>query len=178
MIGEKLQMKFYSDITKEMYESVDELNEAEAEFLMATLEEECDDCTDCDECEGCTECDETIENVPTRKELAANVDKADAALKQAKADYDIAKQQVEELSKSYLEAVDAVMEPAKKAVSDAEKAKYKAIKEFNDSYGAYQVTYTGARAAEEMLKTLRELDRAGSLFDTLFTDNWMKHWLF
>ena len=70
------------------------------------------------------------------------------------------------------------MEPAKKAVSDAEKAKYKAIKEFNDSYGAYQVTYTGARAAEEMLKTLRELDRAGSLFDTLFTDNWMKRWLF
>lgn len=184
-------MKYYSEITKELYESQDELLEAEANMLEANDIDHCDGkCSQCT-CDSCDVEDDinTLDaeekevlnnkyNKPSKKELANKIEQTDTNLKQAYADYKVAEQQVSELSKTYLEAVDALLNPAKQAIKDAEKAKYEAIKEFNDMYGAYQVTYTGARAAEEMLKTLKDLDRADSLFDTLFTDNWMKRWLF
>lgn len=106
-------------------------------------------------------------SVPTKKQLAAEIDKATEAVKEAYANHAAAEAQVKELSKEYLAKVDSIMEPAKKQIQDAEKAKYEAIRKFNEAYGAYQVTYTGSRAAEEMAKALNRIDTKG-LFKSLF----------
>ena len=71
---------------------------------------------------------------------------------------EVAKKQIEELSKTYLESVEAILTPAKEAVKTAEKARYEAIRKFNDSFGAYQVTLTGDKAAKEMLRAMNEMN--------------------
>ena len=100
---------------------------------------------------------EVLQN-PSKKQLAANVDAAEEKLKAAYAEYDVAKKQIEELSKTYLESVDAILTPAKEAVKKAEQERYAAVRKFNESFGAYQVTLTGDRAAKEMMRALNELN--------------------
>lgn len=174
-------MKYYSEITKELYESQDELLEAEADMLEANDIDHCDgkcsQCT-CDSCDA-EDVEEDINtldakekevldnkyNKPSKKELANKIEQADTTLKQAYADYKVAEQQVSELSKTYLEAVDALLNPAKQAIKDAEKAKYEAIKEFNNMYGVYQITVTGAKAADEFM---RSMDKLASIHNSLF----------
>lgn len=109
--------------------------------------------------------------VPTRKELANEVELADERVKKAYADYETAKAKAEELSKKYLEEVNAILDPAQKEVKEAERLRYEAIRNFNDSYGAYQVTYTGAKAADEMMKAINNINsRANKIFRDMF---WM-----
>ena len=83
---------------------------------------------------------------------------ADQNVKEAYVNYEAAKAKVEELSKKYLEEVNNILEPAKSAVKDAEQLRYEAIRRFNDSYGAYQVTYTGAKAADELMKAISNIN--------------------
>ena len=98
------------------------------------------------------------EKIQTRKELAANVETAETAVADAYAEYELAKQKVQEISKKYLEDVNSILDPAKEKVKLAEQARYDAIKKFNESYGAYQVTYTGDKAAQELIKALTDMD--------------------
>ena len=106
---------------------------------------------------------------PSRKELAAEVEAADQKVQEAYSNYEAAKEKASELSKKYLEELNAILEPAKQAVKDAETARYTAISKFNDSYGAYQVTYTGARAANDMFKAINNINaRANSILKDLF----------
>ena len=84
---------------------------------------------------------------------------------------DVAKGKVQELSAKYLSEVDAIMKEANDAVAKAEREKYEAIKAFNDRYGAYKTTYTGARAAEEFKRAMRTFiprDRWLNFFDNFF----------
>ena len=152
-------MKFYSEKLDKMFDTMEELIAAETskkkkkKDVAATPVEEL-----------------PVEPaVPTRKELAAAVEDADAKVKEAYSNYEAAKVHAEELSKKYLEEINAILEPAQKAVKEAETARYEAIRNFNDSYGAYQVTYTGARAAEEWAKSLNNINaRANKLFRDMF----------
>lgn len=151
-------MKYYSEKLNEMFDTPEALEAAEKAVASkkkkkAAVEEK------------------PVENteVATRKQLAADVESAEEKVKTAYADYETAKAKVEELSKEYLAAVDAILEPAKKAVKDAEKARYEAIKKFNENFGAYQVTYTGGRAAEEMVKAINNINaRANKIFRDMF----------
>ena len=68
------------------------------------------------------------------------------------------KKQIEELSKTYLESVDAILTPAKEAVKKAEEERYEAIRKFNNYYGAYQTVLTGDRAAKEMIRAINEIN--------------------
>ena len=104
---------------------------------------------------------------PTRKELAAEVELADDKVKEAYAAYEAAKLKAEELSKKYLEEINAIIEPAEKAIKVAEQKRYEAIQNFNKNFGAYQVTYTGAKAADELVKALNNINRRA---DTIFRD--------
>lgn len=147
-------MKFYSEKLEKLFDSEKELLEAESKkvskkksTMSATPEQ----------------------TAPTKKQLANEVEAADESLKEAYANYESAKAKVEELSKKYLAEVNEILDPAQKAVKEAEQHRYEAIRKFNDSYGAYQVTYTGARAADEMMKAISNINtRANNLFRDMF----------
>lgn len=150
-------MKFYSEKLDQMFDSMEELQAAEAPKTRKK--------------KATVVANETpvAETAPSRKQLAAAVETAEEAVKEAYVNYESAKVKVEELSKKYLAEVNAILEPAQKAVKDAEKVRYEAIRKFNDSYGAYQVTYTGARAADEMMKAISYMNsRANSLLRDMF----------
>lgn len=149
-------MKFYSEKLDKLFDTPEELQAAETskKKKKAVNEQPVVD-------ESAT--------VPTRKELASAVEAADERVKQAYADYETAKGKAEELSKKYLEEINALLDPAQKAVKEAERLRYEAIRNFNDSYGAYQVTYTGAKAADEMMKAISNINsRANKVFRDMF----------
>lgn len=149
-------MKFYSEKLDKLFDSIEELQAAEtSKKKKKTATEQ-------------PVVDESA-TVPTRKELATAVETADEKLKQAYADYETAKAKAEELSKKYLEEINALLDPAQKAVKEAERLRYEAIRNFNDSYGAYQVTYTGAKAADEMMKAINNINsKASKIFRDMF----------
>lgn len=149
-------MKYYSEKLNQLFDTPEALQEAESE-KSATKKKRA----------ATTEKTATT-SVPTRKELAAAVEAADAAVKDAYAKYETAKVKAEELSKKYLEEVDAIIEPAKKAVKAAEQTRYEAIRRFNDSFGAYQVTYNGPRAADEFMKAINNINAKTNLFRDMF----------
>lgn len=149
-------MKFYSEKLDKLFDSIEELQAAEtSKKKKKTATEQ-------------PVVDESA-TVPTRKELATAVETADEKLKQAYADYETAKAKAEELSKKYLEEINALLDPAQKVVKEAERLRYEAIRNFNDSYGAYQVTYTGAKAADEMMKAINNINsKASKIFRDMF----------
>lgn len=139
-------MKYFSDVTGKTYETVEELELDEA----STLAEE----------EAVPEepVEEVVEEKPTRKQLAAEVEAADEWVREANVNLEVANKKVEELYQEYLNRAEEIIGPAKKAVKEAHQAKYAAIERFNREFGAYQVTYTGARAADEVLRAMNELN--------------------
>ena len=151
-------MKYFSEKLNELFDTQEALQEAEASSTKKKKKSSVKDS------------EPAVEpSVPTRKELASQVELADENLRKAYADYETAKVKAEELSKRYLEEVDAILDPARVAVQDAERARYDAIRKFNDSFGAYQVTYTGARAADELMKAMNNINtRTSKMFRELF----------
>lgn len=146
-------MKYYSEKLNKIFDTMEELCEAEGTKVPKKKKVVA----------------EAKPAAPTRKELAAAVEAADEEVKRAYAQYESAKVKAQELSKKYLEEIDAILDPAQNAVKAAEQKRYEAIRQFNDSYGAYQVTYTGAKAADEMMKALSNINtRANSLFRDMF----------
>lgn len=157
-------MKFYSDKLDKMFDTMEELLAAET-----PKKKKRDISTTVNPVEGSMSTTPEEPVVPSRKELAAEVECADEKVKQAYADYEAAKVKAEELSKKYLSEINEILEPAQKAVKEAEQKRYEAIRKFNDSYGAYQVTYTGARAADEMMKAISNINsRANKIFRDMF----------
>lgn len=149
-------MKFYSEKLDKLFDTPEELQAAETPKKKKKVVAEQ------------SIVDETA-TVPTRKELATAVEAAEERVKQAYADYETARGKAEELSKKYLEEINAILDPAQKSVKEAERLRYEAIRNFNDSYGAYQVTYTGAKAADEMMKAINNINsRASKLFRDMF----------
>ena len=151
-------MKFYSEKLNQVFDTPEQLEEAEKNVKSVSKKRAIKEQVS----------QEVVDTqTPTKKQLAADVEAADDKLKEAYANYEAARTRVEELSKKYLEETKEILDPAAKAVKDAEKARYAAIRKFNDSFGAYQVTYTGARAADEMLKAINNLNER-SLLKNLF----------
>lgn len=156
-------MKYYSETLNTLFDTQEELILAEAaQFEPEELEQPEEEAKE-------IEVAPVEETAVTKKQLANAVEEADELVKEAYANYEAAKVKAEELSRAYLAEVDAIMEPAKQLVRDAEQARYEAIKKFNEVYGAYHVTYTGAKAADEMVKAMNRINRrANRLFGDLF----------
>lgn len=148
-------MKYYSEKLDRVFDSVEalEAEESKVECTCNKVDDNFDD-KDLKNYAGVKE----NNKIPSKKELAANVDAADVAVKEAYAEYEVAKKQIEELSKTYLESVEAILTPAKEGVKKAEQARYDAIRKFNAYYGAYQTVLTGDRAAKEMLRAINEIN--------------------
>lgn len=145
-------MKYYSEVTKELYDSPEALKLAESG--VSTVKKSVKK----------TSKTETP-SVPTRKELAERVEAAEKKVGEAQANLELAKSKAQEVSKKYLEEIDSILEPAKKELKDAQKLRYEAIQNFNEHYGAYQTTYTGTRAAEEFARAVADMQ---SFFPRLF----------
>lgn len=152
-------MKYYSEKLNEVFDTPEALEAAENAIKKSCKHKSCTK-TDVNNLNDKCDCKDASKNVegPTKKQLAANVDAAEENLKAAYAEYEVAKKQIEELSKTYLESVEAILTPAKEAVKKAEQERYAAIRKFNESFGAYQVTLTGDRAAKEMMRAINEMN--------------------
>lgn len=142
-------MKFYSEVTRQLYDSQEQLVEAERAFNSQNVNKRM------------AKSDKLLKNeemkIPSKKQLAAEVEAAETKVSEAKANMELAKQKAQEVSKRYLEEIDAIMEPAKQQLKDAQKARYDAIQRFNETYGAYTTTYTGARAADEFAHAVADM---------------------
>jgi hypothetical protein len=147
-------MKFYSEKLNQLFDSEDALVAAEKSASSKKKSTSKKESTQTDKINPV--------EAPSKKQLACEVEAADEKVREAYANYDTAQKQAEELSKTYLTELCAILDPAKKAIEAAEKERYFAIKRFNDSFGAYQVTYTGAKAADEMLKAINNLNERSS----------------
>lgn len=151
-------MKYYSEKLDTMFDTPKALRAAEAAAEKESPESP------------------TVENAetvatpqaPTKKQLAADVAAAEDVLKKAYTEYDLAKKKATERYEAYLREVAAILDPAKKAVKDAEQAKYDAINRFNKAFGPYQVVYTGSRAADEFLRALDDLRTTRTFFNSWF----------
>ena len=138
-------MKYYSEKTNQLYTTPELLADAERKWDAQNVNKRMAKAVK----------DEV--KVPSKKELAANVEAAEVKVNEARANMELAKQKAQELSKKYLEELDAIMEPAKQQLKDAQKVRYEAIQQFNDAYGVYTTSYTGARAADEFARALSEI---------------------
>lgn len=103
-----------------------------------------------------------------KKKLSGEVDKAEENLKKAYADYESAKAEAQKILEESNKQMLDILNPAKKAVEEAEKAKTQAIKNFNRECGPYQKIYTGEAAQAEF-------DRFTKQFNNLFVD-FFKRW--
>ena len=146
-------MKYYSEKLDKVFDTPEALEEAESAVCT------CNKVDDNFKNEKLADTEKKdLDKIPSKKQLAADVDDADARVKDAYAEYEVAKKQIEELSKTYLESVDAILTPAKEAVKKAEEERYEAIRKFNNYYGAYQTVLTGDRAAKEMIRAINEIN--------------------
>lgn len=136
-------MKYYSEVLKKVYDTEEELKNAES----SAEKVEC-----------------------SKKELAKKVEQADKRIELAYDNYSEAKKKVNSIIDEANKKIKEVMEPARKEIKDAELAKTEAIKEFNSKYGVYITTYSGERALKEYEKFAKTFD---SMLDKFFTTSWL-----
>ena len=103
-----------------------------------------------------------------RKKLSGEVEAAEADLKKAYENYEVAKETARKMIEEYNKKIQDLLNPAKEAVKEAQLAKTEAIKKYNKECGVYQKVYTGEEAQAEF----KRLERT---FDSLF-NNFFKNW--
>lgn len=138
-------MLYHSEITNQNYKTPEELAEAERDAEKAASKK--------------TATKSVSPSNKRRAELAKAVEEADTALAEAKAALKKAEEQVETLSKDYLEKTRQILTPAQQGVTEAERAKCKAIQAFNNEFGAYVKTITDAEAVRDLIDSLFSMDR-------------------
>ena len=162
-------MRYYSDILDQVFETEELCRQAEEEYIKAMDPPEEDGGTDeCTDCSTKSSVDRKDSVTPTKKDLADRVQECEEKLKEAYELHSVAEQKANEISKRYLEELDKIMSPANKSVKDAEAAKYKAIRDFNDAYGVYRASYTGAKAAEEFKRAIKQFEATRKWVDNFF----------
>lgn len=99
-----------------------------------------------------------------KKELANAVELAEKNLQEACQNYELKKEEAKKLRKECEQKIVDLLEPARKAIDDANLAKYEAIKNYNAKYGTYTVTYSGDKAFEEYRRLTHDIFDAARLF--------------
>ena len=138
-------MRYLSDVTGKSYDTVEELEKAEAVVKKEKEEKEA-----------------KLANISKeKKEAAMVVEKAESHLDEAYKNLETAEAKVKDLLREYNKKVEEILCPAEEEVKKAQAERYDAIRDFNKRFGAFTTTYTGAKAAEEM-------NRAMKAFNTIF----------
>jgi acetyl-CoA carboxylase alpha subunit len=139
-------MKYYSELTKKMYESEKELNEAEEKVREAEAEKE----------------KKAVQASNEKKQLAKAIEDAEKELDEAYKELDAAREKARLLQKETLKQIEDILHPAEEKVKTVQARKFDAVHAFNAKYGPFTTTLTGAKAAEEMTRIWRAFDK---LFD-------------
>ena len=139
-------MLYYSKITKKFYDTADECEKAELDATKLKEKKEMQTKID--------------KNMITEK-----IKSLDEDLEKAYDNYRAAKDEATKILEESNEKVKTILQNAQKEVKAAQTAKYNAIKEYNDKYGVYQVSYSGNDALREFK---RMFNFGNSIFDYLF----------
>ena len=153
-------MKYYSELLNKNFDTVEECESAEKEEQTRLAEVEKKETALANE----------------KKQLAADIDTAEANLNAAYDKLEDARNKARELREGYEKKVaelraelekaqGEILRPARDEVNKAQEEKFKAIQSFNEKYGAYRKVYTGNRAAEEYTRMSRTID---NLFKSLW----------
>lgn len=142
-------MKYLSEVLNKVFDSEEELKEAEAK---AAEEKE-------------KEAAEKALVSKEKKEYANAIQKVDEEVaKKQEAFLDARKQAQKILSDAQAEA-NKIVRAASKELSEAQEKRFEALKAFNEKFGPYSISYTGEKAYNEFKKTL---DWFNSFFDFIF----------
>ena len=167
-------MKYYSELLKEMFDNVDELNAAEKalntqmkEMVKEAISEQKLDKNNT-KIPAVSIMNEAVDSedlvVKRKKELAKNIEVAEKALEEAYAKFELAKSKCKKILEESNEQMCSIIDPASNDVRVAEMKKFEAISKFNEEFGPFRTMYTGDRAAREFD---RAMDRFNSIFDSL-----------
>lgn len=142
-------MKYLSEVLNKVFDSEEELKEAEAK---AAEEKE-------------KEAAEKALVSKEKKEYANAIQKVDEEVaKKQEAFLEARKQAQKILSDAQAEA-NKIVRAASKELSEAQEKRFEALKAFNEKFGPYSISYTGEKAYNEFKKTL---DWFNSFFDFIF----------
>lgn len=131
-------MKFYSEKLNKLFDTEAELRDAEKALNDAKVKKELG-----------------------KRELAKNIEDAEANLDKAYQAYEDAKNEATKILDESNKQVIKILNDAKAKVAEAEKARTDAIVKFNQNFGTYRANYSGERA-------VRESNRVHKLVDDLF----------
>lgn len=135
-------MLYFSELTKETYNSPEACLEAEKNYKKQQAEAEA----------------KKSAGAKRKKELAKFIEDADSKLTEANELYEVARQKAAEiLDKSNKEAKQ-ILDDAQELVKAAQKAKLDAILNFNKEFGTYTTTLTGEKAANEFNNQMKRFD--------------------
>lgn len=130
-------MRYYSDKLNKIFKTEEELTAAEKEFDDLNAKKE----------------KEKNELLVTKKEMAAEIEKANLSIEEAMENYAKVYKEAEEIvNKAKSEAAE-LLKPAKKNIREAQYNKYEKVKQFNNKYGPYSVSYTGEKAYNEFKRS-------------------------
>lgn len=146
-------MKFYSEILNKLFDSEEEVKTAEDSYRKEQEEKEAKKKA------------EALAVSKEKKELALAIDEAESNLNKAYDEYEEAKAEVKKILDESNKQMLEIITPAKKKIEEAQKAKFKAIADFNSKFGVYTTQYSGDRA-------YKEFNRAKSWINDMFDKIW------
>jgi len=157
---------FYSEILDKYFDSKSECRRAELQYQLDKQEKE-----KAAKLAEEKRKEETAVASKEKKALADVIEDAEKRVTAAQNDYQVAydkyKEKITQAKEAYAKAVEDAsneLTPAKLAIKEAQKARYEAIKAFNDKYGTYTVAYTGDKAYREMQKTINAINDVFNAF--------------
>lgn len=162
---------FYSEVLDKYFESKKECQKAELQYRLQEAEKEAKAKKAEEERAKMLKIAEDAKREAAavaskeKKELSNAVEAADAKLTEAYHNYEVKQEEVKKLKEEYEAKIVELINPAKKAIRDAQQERYEAIAKYNKKYGIYEVRYSGDKA-------YNELKRATAMLDNLFDSLW------
>lgn len=140
-------MKYYSEISKKLYESEEELKKDESEIQERTTVKE-----------------------TTKKELAKNIQKAEESYNLAVEHYNSALKEVQTLLKDTKEKVDEMLKEPLEEIKNTKADKFNALKDFNKQFGPYITTYTSENVDSDYKQIFNQKFPFEQMIDFIFND--------
>ena len=151
-------MKYYSDITEKVYNTEEDLKIAEKGFLASKAEEE-------KKGKSLTDKGDSEKSAVSarKKELSTDIREQERAVTAAYKQLEEAKKTAQKIMAQARHDADEVIKEATEVLNNEISIRKDLIKQFNEEFGPYTVTYTGERAEEEYYKAL---NRIKALFES------------
>ena len=135
-------MKFYSEQLDKCFDTASECEQAELELKTRQEEEQ----------------KALEEKSSEKKKYAKAIEIADAELEDEYKKFEEAKKNAKQILAEAEKKCDEILDSARESLYTSQQKKLKAIQEFNEKFGPYNVQYTGEKARREMTKHLSWLD--------------------